>query len=180
MSKNTNKELSNTVKQDIFIDLNAQQLKASTSESGNILVLAGAGTGKTSTIVARVVHLLTNQKIEPKDIVLLTFTSKASIEMKERLKKYVCDDIVDGISVSTFHALCLGIIRKHYPMKKLITEKESLNLLETTYSRVIKFILGNRKHMFPIICYFFSFLCYNYSLSIYKDLHAKISKRNII
>ena len=140
MSENNNTELNKAIKQDIFSSLNEQQLKASTSESGNILVLAGAGTGKTSTIVARVVHLLTNQNVEPKNIVLLTFTNKASVEMKERLKRYICDDIINEISVSTFHALCLGIIRKYYPKKKLITQKESLNLLETTYSRVIKFV----------------------------------------
>ncbi|WP_294961475.1 ATP-dependent helicase [Sulfurimonas sp.] len=128
------------IKENIYEKLNEEQHQASISEFGNILVLAGAGTGKTSTIAARVVHLLTEKKIKPKDIVLLTFTSKASMEMKERLKKYIDDDIVGSISVSTFHALCLGIVRKYFPEKKLISERDARNLLDTTYSRVIKFI----------------------------------------
>lgn len=128
------------IKKDIFKNLNDEQKGAAISKKGNILVLAGAGTGKTSTIAARVVYLLTELKIDPKDIVLLTFTSKASIEMKERLKSYIQDDIVDSMSISTFHALCLGIVKKHFPEKKLIDANQAKNLLDTSYSRVIKFV----------------------------------------
>ncbi len=127
------------IKKDIFTSLNEDQKAAAVSEFGNILVLAGAGTGKTSTIAARAIYLLRDKKIEPRDIILLTFTKKASVEMKERLKVYIDDAIVDSISVSTFHALCLGIIKKYYPQKKLISETDAKNLLDTTYSRVIKF-----------------------------------------
>lgn len=123
----------------IFESLNVDQEKAAKSDLGSVLVLAGAGTGKTSTIVARVTYLLSQKKVEAKDIILLTFTKKASIEMKERLKKYIDGSVVDKISVSTFHSLCLGIVKKYYPEKKLIGETDARNLLDTTYSRVIKF-----------------------------------------
>lgn len=127
------------IKEDLNKSLNAEQYQASVTEFGNILVLAGAGTGKTSTIAARVIFLLREQKIKPEDIILLTFTDKASIEMKERLKRYIYDKVVDKMSISTFHALCLGIVKKHYPSKKLIDENDTKRLFETTYSRVIKF-----------------------------------------
>lgn len=126
------------VKENIYSNLNAEQYSAATSDLGSILVLAGAGTGKTSTIVARVANLVTDKNVEPKDIILLTFTTKAAGEMKERLKRYIQEDVVDKMSISTFHALCLGVVKKYYPDKKLISESDEKILFDTTYSKIVK------------------------------------------
>ena len=64
--------------------LNTEQKSAATAPSGHNLIIASAGTGKTSTIVARIAHLL-NQGIQPSRILLLTFTNKAAAEMLERV-----------------------------------------------------------------------------------------------
>jgi len=161
------------IKQDIFNSLNAEQEAAACAEFGSNLVLAGAGTGKTSTIVARVVYLLTKKNVKPRDIILLTFTNKAAREMKERLKKYIEDNIVDKISVSTFHSLCLRVVKKYHPDKRLVGDFEIMNLLETSYSRVIKFKHENLYAPSTIKGYIDSFISKDEpSLSFYNYLEG--------
>ena len=84
--------------------LNAEQLSAATAPLGNNLIIASAGTGKTSTIVGRIAHLLQNG-IEPSKILLLTFTNKAAGEMLERVGRYFPSTIVSKIESGTFHAV---------------------------------------------------------------------------
>lgn len=78
---------------------------------GPALVMAGAGSGKTRTIVARVVHLL-RRGVDPDSILCLTFTRKAAREMKHRIEKEA-GEIAKRITVSTFHALALDLLRTH-------------------------------------------------------------------
>ena len=84
--------------------LNAEQLSAATAPLGNNLIIASAGTGKTSTIVGRIAHLLQNG-VEPSKILLLTFTNKAAGEMLERVGRYFPSTIVSKIESGTFHAV---------------------------------------------------------------------------
>ncbi len=85
--------------------LNSEQLKAATASLGHNLVIASAGTGKTSTIVGRIAHLLYSG-VDPKKILLLTFTNKAAGEMLSRLERFFPKEIVSQIESGTFHAVC--------------------------------------------------------------------------
>lgn len=84
--------------------LNSEQLSAATAPMGNNLIIASAGTGKTSTIVGRIAHLLQNG-VEPSKILLLTFTNKAAGEMLERVGRYFPSSVVGQIESGTFHAV---------------------------------------------------------------------------
>jgi Superfamily I DNA and RNA helicases len=72
---------------DIFHDLNEQQIAAVKCSIGNKLILAGAGSGKTRVLTCRVAELINKYKVRPSNILALTFTNKASNEMKQRLEK---------------------------------------------------------------------------------------------
>ncbi|MFZ4588315.1 MAG: ATP-dependent helicase [Terrimicrobiaceae bacterium] len=91
-------------------DLNPEQQRAATHGEGPLLILAGAGTGKTRTIVARITWLVANGTPASK-ILAVTFTNKAAREMKERIAGMLDEDQSDGITASTFHALCVRILR---------------------------------------------------------------------
>jgi superfamily I DNA/RNA helicase len=91
-------------------DLNSEQQRAATHESGPLLILAGAGTGKTRTIVARITWLV-SQGIAPSSILAVTFTNKAAREMKERIAGMLDSEKSSEITASTFHALCVRILR---------------------------------------------------------------------
>lgn len=84
--------------------LNEEQLSAATAPIGNNLIIASAGTGKTSTIVGRIAHLLQNNT-PPSKILLLTFTNKAAGEMLARVGRYYPPKIVNQIESGTFHAV---------------------------------------------------------------------------
>ena len=90
-------------------DLNPEQQRAATHESGPLLILAGAGTGKTRTIVARITWLVSTG-VDPAKILAVTFTNKAAREMKERIKGMI-DEKASEITACTFHALCVRILR---------------------------------------------------------------------
>ena len=91
-------------------DLNPEQQSAATHESGPLLILAGAGTGKTRTIVARITWLVSTGTPASK-ILAVTFTNKAAREMKERIRGMLNEEQADEITASTFHALCVRILR---------------------------------------------------------------------
>jgi DNA helicase-2/ATP-dependent DNA helicase PcrA len=103
-------------------NLNENQLKSATADFGYNLVIASAGTGKTSTIVGRIAHLLTSG-IKPEEILLLTFTNKASLEMKARVSKFF--DNANKIEAGTFHAVSYRWLKK---INKNITLKSPSDL----------------------------------------------------
>lgn len=95
----------------ILDKLNDEQIKAVTHNKGPLLVLAGAGSGKTRVLTYRISYLITEYNVSPWNIIALTFTNKAAGEMHERI-----DDIVgagsENIWVSTFHSTCVRILRR--------------------------------------------------------------------
>jgi ATP-dependent DNA helicase UvrD/PcrA len=91
--------------------LNEEQLSAATAPTGQNLIIASAGTGKTSTIVGRIGHLL-NNGVKPEEILLLTFTNKAAAEMVERLAGYFSKEIAHKIEAGTFHAVSYRWLKK--------------------------------------------------------------------
>lgn len=94
---------------DFLQDLNSQQRKAVTHPAGPLLVLAGAGSGKTRVLTYRIAYLIKNQAVNPRNIIAITFTNKAAREMKERLQQLLPS--VNDILVSTFHSACVRFLR---------------------------------------------------------------------
>ncbi|GAA9430271.1 ATP-dependent helicase [Helicobacter pylori] len=111
-----------------ILQLNPEQLKAAKALKGYNLVIASAGTGKTSTIVGRILYLLDNG-IKPEEILLLTFTNKASNEMIARVAKYFKSS--SKIEAGTFHAVAYRYLKEHYPNLSLKQPKELKKLLES-------------------------------------------------
>ena len=91
--------------------LNDEQRKAVLAEDGPLLILAGAGSGKTSVLTTKVAYLIKEKGVNPKNIVAITFTNKAAKEMKERIIKLVGSDGYN-IQISTFHSLGLKILKE--------------------------------------------------------------------
>ncbi|WFO16864.1 UvrD-helicase domain-containing protein [Cellulophaga baltica 4] len=93
-------------------ELNQGQLKAVTYEGQHLLVLAGAGTGKTRTIIARAAHLIASG-VDPSKIQILTFTKKAANEIVERVKASLPQSNSQAINGATFHSWCNQLILKY-------------------------------------------------------------------
>lgn len=143
-------------------NLNPQQLQAVTHGGGPLLIIAGAGTGKTTVITKRIEHLILEKKVSPANILALTFTEKAAQEMETRI-----DEILPfgytTMWIETFHAFCDRILRAEAihiglnPRYDLMTEAESLLFLrkhlfdfELDYFRPLgnpmKFLQGMLQH----------------------------------
>lgn len=93
--------------------LNDRQKEAVLASDGPLLILAGAGSGKTSVLTTKVAYLIEEKDIDPRNIVAITFTNKAAKEMKERIIKLVGNRGYD-IQISTFHSFGLRIIKENY------------------------------------------------------------------
>ena len=91
--------------------LNSEQYEAVTTTEGAVLVLAGAGTGKTRVITYRIAYIIKEKGVLPGNILAVTFTNKAAEEMKSRLKGIVGYD-ANSVWMGTFHSICLNILRR--------------------------------------------------------------------
>src|SRR5690606_42019649 len=92
-------------------NLNEQQKAAVLAVEGPVMVFAGAGSGKTRTLTYRVAYMIDACNIKPYNILAITFTKKATNEMKERLIELIAPFAYD-VTISTFHSLCARILRK--------------------------------------------------------------------
>lgn len=102
------------VAMDIFGELNPEQVSAVRETSGPLLILAGAGSGKTKTLTHRVANLIVNQGVDPSDILAVTFTNKAAREMRQRLGSLVGRNASDRMFMpwmGTFHGICVRLLR---------------------------------------------------------------------
>ena len=97
---------------DIYSTLNPQQQEAVYHTEGPLLILAGAGSGKTRVLTHRIAYLIDKKGINPWNILAITFTNKAASEMRERVDKIVGFGS-ESIWVSTFHSTCVRILRRH-------------------------------------------------------------------
>ena len=89
--------------------LNEKQREAAVHKDGPLLILAGAGSGKTSTMTCRIAHLILDEGVNPYNILAVTFTNKAAGEMKERVEQLIGS--TNGMWIMTFHSACLRILR---------------------------------------------------------------------
>ena len=122
--------------------LNDKQKEAVEALDGPVLVLAGAGTGKTRVLTTRLAHLLNKKLSMPWEILAVTFTNKAANEMKERVQNLLKIDI-DRMWIGTFHSTGLKILRRH---SELCSLKSDFTVIDTDdQQRLIKQILESNK-----------------------------------
>ncbi len=108
--------------------LNPEQRDAVMTTDGPVLVLAGAGTGKTAALTARLAHLLYTRRAWPSEILSVTFTNKAAREMRERVGRLV-GDAVEGMPwLGTFHAIGAKMLRRH---AELVGLQSNFTILDT-------------------------------------------------
>ncbi|SLN30158.1 DNA helicase II [Roseovarius litorisediminis] len=109
-------------------DLNPEQRKAVETMDGPVLMLAGAGTGKTKALTTRIVHLLNTGRARPNEILAVTFTNKAAREMKERVGRMLGQSIEGMPWLGTFHSVCVKLLRRH---AELVGLKSNFTILDT-------------------------------------------------
>jgi DNA helicase-2/ATP-dependent DNA helicase PcrA len=98
---------------DFLSDLNEQQREAVSATEGSLLILAGAGSGKTRVIAHRIAYLIAEKGVKPWNILAVTFTNKAAQEMRQRVQRLLRDEDLPALPlVSTFHSLCVRILRQ--------------------------------------------------------------------
>ena len=108
--------------------LNPAQRAAVEQMDGPVLMLAGAGTGKTKALTTRIVHLMAQGKARPNEILAVTFTNKAAREMKNRVGAMLGQQIEGMPWLGTFHAICVKLLRRH---AELVGLKSNFTILDT-------------------------------------------------
>ncbi|OOY06301.1 ATP-dependent helicase [Thioclava sp. F28-4] len=108
--------------------LNPQQRQAVETLDGPVLMLAGAGTGKTSALTARIAHLIHTGRARPNEVLAVTFTNKAAREMKERVGRHLGGAIEGMPWLGTFHSVCVKLLRRH---AELVGLKSNFTILDT-------------------------------------------------
>jgi DNA helicase II / ATP-dependent DNA helicase PcrA len=120
---------------DLFAGLNPQQRTAVEAVDGRVLILAGAGSGKTRVLTLRIAYLMNHLAVSPRAILGLTFTNKAAAEMRHRLAQMVENQKAKQVTLCTFHSFCMQILRHeiqhlgYTPQFTLCDEKDMQRLL---------------------------------------------------
>jgi len=122
---------------DILEGLDPDQSAAASAPDGPVRIIAGAGTGKTTTLAARIAYLIAERGVSPESIAAVTFTNKAARELRERVGRKV-GDAAAGLRIGTFHALSCRLLRRHAEAAGLrdarftvLDEDEARNILTT-------------------------------------------------
>ena len=132
---------------DAFCNLNNEQIEAVKHTEGPLLILAGAGSGKTTVIINRIYYLINNLFVPPWKILAITFTNKAAGELKSRLETKLGNTARD-IWALTFHSCCVRILRKN---AELLGFNNNFNIYDTNDSiSLIKHILKDFNHRLRI------------------------------
>jgi DNA helicase-2/ATP-dependent DNA helicase PcrA len=121
-------------------DLNAAQREAVTTTKGAVMIIAGAGSGKTRVITYRTAYLIGHENVRPSEILALTFTNKAANEMKERVEHLLGDGSTKGLWIGTFHSNFARLLRQH---AELLGFTSNYSIYDQDDSnRLIKEIMG--------------------------------------
>ncbi|MBI5182875.1 MAG: UvrD-helicase domain-containing protein [Nitrospinae bacterium] len=124
--------------EELMKGLNSRQREVVETETGPLIVVAGPGTGKTMTLTSRIANLVLKQLVRPEQVLAVTFTNKAAQEMVERITLLLRNrDKVKEMTISTFHALCLNILKSEArgvgisPEFKIFNDEDRLELLNS-------------------------------------------------
>ena len=121
--------------------MNPEQQKAVKATDGPLLIMAGAGSGKTRVLTHRIAYLMVEKQVNPYNILAITFTNKAAREMRERIQRMM-GGAADEIWISTFHSMCVRILRRDIDR---IGFNRNFTILDTTDQlSVIKSILKDK------------------------------------
>lgn len=126
--------------EELLAGLNPRQREAVEYRGPSLLILAGAGSGKTSVLTRRIAGLLQTQEAWPSQILAITFTNKAAAEMRDRVQALVGRERADGMWISTFHSACVRILRReaeHFGFSKTFTIYDSADS-RALLKRIIK------------------------------------------
>ena len=118
---------SGSIDDELLSGLNPRQREAVEYRGQSLLIVAGAGSGKTSVLTRRIAGLLQSREAWPSQILAITFTNKAAAEMRERVKQIVGPE-AEGMWISTFHSACVRILRRQaevFGMKQSFTIYDS-------------------------------------------------------
>ena len=157
-SESRSESLTETLKVDYASELNPNQLLAATTIEGKVLVIAGAGSGKTKTLTYRTSYLLENG-VAPKEILLLTFTRKAANEIKGRAKTLLAStaassNALNDITSGTFHSFCNRLLRQYSgllginPRFTILDTADSEDAIDLIYKEK-KYPAQTKKQAFP-------------------------------
>ncbi|MBE7015352.1 MAG: DNA helicase PcrA [Ruminococcaceae bacterium] len=113
--------------------LNNMQKKAILQTEGPVLILAGAGSGKTTVLVNRIAYIIESKNVRPQNIMAITFTNKAANEMKERVEKAI-GDLSRDMWLCTFHSACVRILRSHIA---LLGFEQSFVIYDTSDTKTV-------------------------------------------
>ena len=135
---------------DFVTNLNEQQRIAVSETNGPLLVLSGAGTGKTKVLTTRLANLIYKRLANTNEILAVTFTNKAALEMKQRVEK-ILNIPVEGMFIGTFHSIGVRFLRKH---SNLVNLKNDFTILDTSdqlrlLKQVISFLNLDEKRYIP-------------------------------
>ena len=103
------------INSDYLKNLNDSQKQAVNHTDGPLLIVAGAGSGKTRVLTARITNIIKNKKAFPNQILAVTFTNKAAREMQNRVSKFLNTEAINLPWLGTFHSICSKLLRKHAP-----------------------------------------------------------------
>jgi len=172
----------------VLEDLNEKQREAVSSPRKPVLLIAGPGTGKTRTLIGRIIYEIENHHIPPEQILALTFSNKAANEINKRLVKSLKNK-AEKIRTGTFHSFCLDVLRKYYSIAGL---PKNFSVCDEEYQkRLIKQLIVSRikenveKKINGILLAFSSYLLKDkplptFSANIFDEYNKHLSKYGLV